>query len=238
MEQGNIAAMIPQNLLTIPATGGQWWGGAWTAANNKVKSFNCPADLPDTISSTTGCWAYLYESGYTLYGGYFGPTPSLGKTSYVANAGALGNVGSPAEGGDTFYGQWVGPYYNNSQTKIVTISDGTSNTLSFGETLGGTWAPSRDFLETWMGAGSLPTAWGVPNNCQGGTNGPQWYTYGSMHDAVVNFAMCDGSVKGIRKGVGNSCASGTTWFTSDWYVFMYASGMRDGATYDPSVIGQ
>ena len=236
IEQGNIANFIPTNLLMIPGTGGGWWGPGWVAANNWIKSFLCPADNLQGITPISGVFAYLYEQGTSLNGGYFsGSYPTLGLTNYASSAGALGNVSSATEGGDTFYGQWVGPFYSASKTKITTISDGTSTTIGFGETLGGTQTTTRDFVNTWMGGCNLPTAFGIAPNCTGG-NPPDWNMYSSMHDAVVNFAMCDGSVHGILKGTGASC-SGTQWFTPSWYVFMYASGMQDGMPYDPSILG-
>ena len=50
------------------------------------------------------------------------------------------------------------PYYRNSKTTLQSISDGTSNTIAFGETLAGN-AVTRDFRLSWMGAGMLPAAW-------------------------------------------------------------------------------
>ena len=231
LEQGNIAQQIPTNiLLPLPATGGVWWGNAWGAANNFVKTFNCPADNPDTITPSSGIWAYLYEQGYSLDAASFGPTyNTLGRTNYASNAGALGNVSPAAEGGDTFYGQWVGPYYSNSKTTIVGITDGTSNTFGFGEAIGGNSPGVRDFVLSWMGGCNLPTAFGFQQPTS-------WATYGSKHDAIINFAMCDGSVRGIRKGIGAN-GSSTNWFSSDWYVLQQAAGMQDGAVYDPSVLG-
>lgn len=226
VEQGNIAQLIPMSMLTVPATGGVWWGGGWTAANNSVKTFLCPADNAQSITPTSGIWAYMYDQGYSLDAGYFGPTyPNLGRTNYASNAGALGNVSAASEGGDTFYGQYVGPYYSASKTTIVSITDGTSLTIGFGETLGGTATGSRDFVSTWMGGCNLPMAWGLPT-------APDWNDYASMHDGVVNFAYCDGSVHSLRKGVG------TTFFSSDWYALMAAAGTKDGNVYDLTLIGQ
>jgi prepilin-type N-terminal cleavage/methylation domain-containing protein/prepilin-type processing-associated H-X9-DG protein len=236
VEQANVANLMPTNLLIIPGTGGAWWGNGWVAANNWIKSFLCPADNLQSITPTTGVFAYLYEQGYSLNSGYFGGSyPSLGRTNYAASAGALGNVSSSSEGSDSFYGQWVGPYYSASRTKITSITDGTSTTIGFGETLGGTATTNRDFVTTWMGGCNLPTAFGIAPSCPGG-NPPDWNMYSSLHDSVVNFAMCDGSVHSILKGTGATCA-GTQWFSASWYVFMYASGIQDGATYDPSVLG-
>jgi len=218
IEAGNIYNQIPMNFWTNPSPAGPWWGGAWGPAQNHIKSFICPADNPYT--ETQGAFAYLTESGYTLTGGYFGGTGwQIGATNYLSNAGALGNVSTS---GDTFYGQWVGPFYQDSAVAISQISDGTSQTLAFGETLGGSGPPGpRDFYVTWMGGGSLPTAWDLIQPCQ-------WYSFGSKHDAgTVLFSMCDGSVRGFHT-IGNS----TPWFSGQWYQFMAASGYEDGNVVD------
>jgi prepilin-type N-terminal cleavage/methylation domain-containing protein/prepilin-type processing-associated H-X9-DG protein len=219
MEQNNIFNQIPQGLFASPSTAGVWWGGGWTAAQNRVKSFECPAD-DLTVQATNGEWAYFFTSGYTLYGGYFGVNQGLGCTNYVASAGALGDV---TASGDSFYGQWVGPYGSSKPIKIVNITDGTSNTIAFGETLGGTY-PTRDFKLTWMGASSLPTAWDL-------LDPPQWYSFGSRHDLIVNFAFCDGSVHSFTK------TSSTNWFSTRWYNLQYAAGYKDGSNVDFSQLG-
>jgi len=229
IEQGNSAVGILTTQLTLPTTGGVWWGGSsWTASQTSIKSFLCPADNAQGTSVTQGMWAFYYCYSYTLTGDYFGggnSYPTVGKTNYSANAGALGNVGAANEGGDTYYGQWVGPYYCNSKTTIVSIADGTSNTIGFGESLFGAGPPTaRDFVVPWMAGAPIPTYWGLQAQ-------PQWYTYGSMHTGVVNFAFQDGGVRPIRQGVAASAGS------SDWLAFMAVSGYKDGNVYTPSLLG-
>jgi prepilin-type N-terminal cleavage/methylation domain-containing protein len=219
-------------------TNGNTYG--WTAANNFIKTFACPADNVNNLLPNDGMMIYFFTYSYTFFAEVIGPVATLGRTNYCPSAGSLGNTSTGAEGGDSFYGKWVGPFYENSKTPINQISDGTSQTIMFIETLGGVPAP-RDWEITWLGAGSMPLAWGVPPNCtQSQENyggGAQWYTVSSMHDAVVNMAFCDGSVHGVRKGLGANC-SGTTWFTSDWYNFMYATGMHDGSVLNESALFQ
>jgi prepilin-type N-terminal cleavage/methylation domain-containing protein len=223
MEQQNIYNLIPQNMFNLSVTNsGTWWGnsGSYAASQQRVKTFECPAD-PSPYQEKTGTFVYLSENGYTLTGGYYPASynKNFGQTNYVASAGALGNVGSS---GDAYYGQWVGPFFSGSKVSISYIVDGTSLTLMFGETLGGTAKGGRDFNLAWMGAGALPTAWDL-------IDPSQWYSYGSGHTAVVQFAYCDGSVRMLRK-IGNS----TPWFTTQWFAFMAASGISDKNVYDPS----
>ncbi len=233
MEQNNLFDLIPQYLFRnvagaetffmlgpntpFPEPTNPWWGdgNAVAASFNRVKSFQCPADNPYTEQD--GMWAFLTEDGNTLYGLYFpGSGLPFGATNYTACAGSLGNVRQASQNGvfpaDPFWGQFCGPYYQGSSTKITLIQDGTANTLAFGETLGGTNQGPRDFASTWMGSGALPTAWGL-------SDPSQWYMFGSNHTAVVQFALCDGSVHGFQK-------------TCDYWNFQYASGMQDGYTVD------
>jgi prepilin-type N-terminal cleavage/methylation domain-containing protein len=226
IEQNNIYNQIPQSYFTFTNPNGVWWGNAWGAGNNNVKTFICPADNAQNAPLTYGVFCYLYENGYTLYGGYFGgQNPTLGRTNYAANAGALGNVGAANMGGDTFYGQWCGPYYQDSTTKIVQITDGTSYTFGMLEILGGVETGPRDWVNSWMGGGTMVTAWDTMSPAQ-------WYSVGSKHTGIVQFGYVDGSVR-----VATKIGASPDWFTNRWYAFMAASGMQDGNVYDASLFG-
>jgi len=223
MEQGNIYNMINPAILNPNKPYTNLWfndPGTFNASLATVKPFLCPADpSPNPNGAKNGTFVFLTENSYTLYGYYISASYGIqwGLSNYIASAGALGNVSSS---GDGFYGQWVGPYYDGSATKITSVTDGTSNTLAFGETLGGTNQGPRDFNLAWMGAGALPTAWDLIDPCG-------WYSFGSGHTAVTQFAFCDGSVHALRK-IGPS----TPWFSSQWYAFMGASGMQDNNVVD------
>ena len=81
-----------------------------------------------------------------------------------------------------------------------------------------------------MGAGSFATAWGTQTAT--GPTAASWYQGSSFHTAVNNFAFGDGSVRPIKQGIG------TSFFTADWYQYMYASGMQDGFVLTLSALGQ
>jgi prepilin-type N-terminal cleavage/methylation domain-containing protein len=203
IEQDNVYNMIPLAILQLGnTTGGVWWGGGWTAANTNIKTFICPSDGADTITPTSGIFAYLYTGGYTVYGATFGPDyPTLGRTDYAPSAGYIG------KGGD-----YCGPYYPDSKTKLTGITDGTSNTLGFGEWLGGADTGARSYVGAWMGIGAVPTAWGV--NSDG-----YWHQFAGKHSGIILFGYCDGSIRSVRKG-------------ADSATFIYVSGATDGVVAD------
>jgi len=215
VEQDNIYRQIPTTMWTTPATGGVWWGGAWTAGNNQVKTYLCPSVNSANDTPSTGEWAYIFTQGFTIYGGYWGgnPYPGIGKTDYASNAGYIGSG----------YDPYCGPYFSDSKTKITTISDGTSNTIGFGEWLGGWDTGPRDFLGSWMGTGGVATAWGLgpTTTDKNGKAATGWYQFSGRHTAGVQFGFCDGSVRLIKRGANTT-------------NFIYVSGMKDGAVVDPS----
>lgn len=221
IEQDAIANLIPQTMLSPNNTAGVWWGGAWTAANNRIKTFMCPSDAT-YASVTLGVFAYFTTSGTTLTGGYFGgDLPTLGRTNYVAVAGALGDTTA------TPWNTWRGAFFVNSQTTIAGIADGSSNTLFFGDYLCTQTSPTttRQFAASWMGAGAMATAWDV-------LSPGQWYAFSSRHPGRTQFAFGDGSVRAIT-----NAGSSTPWYTARWYAFQQAAGTSDGAVANFSLLG-
>jgi prepilin-type N-terminal cleavage/methylation domain-containing protein len=217
--QGMTSGLVYFDNDPQPWTTTGWWTNTvnFNQARNKIKTFLCPSDNPD--NPTIGVFITTYTSGLTYTGGYYGnPTGNLfGKTNYVGMGGCFGDTTN------AFYGQWEGPFTNRSKNKLANLKDGTSNTLLFGEHLGGLSQGTRNFSNAWFGVGMGVTAWGLPQNSD-------WYQFGSQHTLVVNFSLADGAVRTIRKGVG------TTFFSNDWYVLSRISGYRDAQVFDPSII--
>jgi prepilin-type N-terminal cleavage/methylation domain-containing protein len=199
IEQDAVYRTFNAGTWTFPATAGYYNGSASTAT---IKNLLCPSDNASQVTSGNGSWAFFvyYPGGMTGY--YFGGYWGYGKTNYASNAGYLGNVpGYP----------YPGPFGSNTKTKITDISDGTSSTFAFGESLAGVRTGNRDFVANWYSF-NLPTAWGLSAS-------PQWYQYSSKHSGdTVLFSMCDGSVRGVKASVSNT-------------IYQYAAGMNDGGVY-------
>jgi prepilin-type N-terminal cleavage/methylation domain-containing protein/prepilin-type processing-associated H-X9-DG protein len=192
-----------------------------------VPIYECPSDNPYDAAPSGVIDAYfIFNSSY--YIDFVWDQPGfgheIGASNYAANSGYLGNGLGSTGCTSTRATQFQGPYYANSKTTLQSISDGTSNTIAFGETLGGN-ATARDFRLTWMGSGNMATYVGLPTTATG-----PWY-YSSRHaGGVINFGYCDGSVRNIRSGITQQFATATPCNlpTGQYLTWLSAAGMRDG----------
>jgi prepilin-type N-terminal cleavage/methylation domain-containing protein len=177
--------------------------GAWTMGQARIGTFICPSDLPYTkpnpiafidFYELSGIWqvcqyAFLNNAG-----------EPLARTNYLGVAGWAGHVN------DRFYDFWQGVFWNRSKIAIRDITDGTSHTLLFGETMGGTYpTATRGIVSTsysWIGAGCL----GVMGQLRGNGDLNDWISlsdqptqtmFSSYHPGIVQFCMADGSVQPI-----------------------------------------
>jgi len=213
VEQTPARELITRNLLA-EVNEPRWYADASTisAARMKTKVFVCPSTDPyqHKIDSTLLVF-YPYELTSAGVVNYTGITTSdaggltLGRTTYVGVGGYLGSIPAGSN--------WIGMFYVRSTTKMADVTDGTSNVLMFGETVGGRVGPIKEFGFTWMGAGFQISAFGLDDK--------DWSRFSSEHPGIVQFAIGDGSVRGL---------STTINFTN--YVSL--SAMRDGraVTFD------
>ncbi len=199
----------------VDAVKSAWWTDpeTWAVSQTKLGRFLCPSDDPyeNTVGTFVGLHTWWDSAGSksppnsvwltAMYLPLDGGGRNIGRTNYLASAGGMGLTENPYW--DFFYG----PMYNRSKKGLGDVVDGTSQTLMFGESLGGVTDNRREFAHTWMGSGALPTAWGLRD--------ADYHRFSSRHPGVVQFAFCDGSVQAM-----------TT--TTDDELMKYLGGIADG----------
>jgi len=195
MEQTALYNSMTINLNPL-ATGPNWWGIAanWNASFTRVKIFECPSDNAFTRNGTQPVFMLSVPVGQGTGGGNcflysFGPasTYPFGRTNYVGISGGIGRVGNG-------WDPWAGAMLSQSTMTVETITDGSSNTLLFGESIGGASNDTTNGTSfAWIGVGFMPTAWGLA------PDPTHAWQFSSRHDNIVNFCMGDGAVRAIRK---------------------------------------
>lgn len=181
----------PTNVVGFWAT-----GSSWNAAQTRIAQFVCPSSDPYGNSAGTGLAHITYSCGpgcgtmtmwyYSIGAG----GDNLGRTNYMPVAGGMGKIG------ESGWDVWTGIFYNRSKERMSSVRDGTSNTFMFGEYAGGYNSNDRlEYSACWIGAGALPTAWGLKP--PGSQKRPAWYQFGSLHPGIVQFGMADGAVRNV-----------------------------------------
>jgi prepilin-type N-terminal cleavage/methylation domain-containing protein/prepilin-type processing-associated H-X9-DG protein len=166
----------------------------------------------------------LYSYLKDVTNNFTDPAPGPGQI-YSNTDNIPGAPGGP--NGMPLLVQYNGPFNVNSQTRFNDIQDGTSNTIAFGETLGG-----QEFTD---GSVDYKIAWagGMAQGSFGGNRvRAAAFRYGSNHPGVSNFVFCDGSVRPIHK------FSTVTYDPPPmpWLVFQNLCGMSEGIVPDFSPI--
>jgi prepilin-type N-terminal cleavage/methylation domain-containing protein/prepilin-type processing-associated H-X9-DG protein len=241
--------------LTIPATPvanrRAWWydGGSATPAfpgiiavsSSKIASFLCPSDnaeivhVPGTATFNTIFGQMEWPAGlYRLSMNDQYPrcvTRETHFTNYLGCAGRFNNTAanaSIAAASVASIDNYRGVFRTNEASKIADITDGTSNTIAFGEVTGG-WTDGfkptgRLYSFSWsanamqMHRMTFSLA-GVPyNNAE-----KNWLRYSSMHTGLANYALADGSVKTFSTSTDNN-------------VFLSLGGKADGTVLSGDVL--
>jgi len=197
--------------------------GAFRVSQFEIGFLSCPS-APTGFPSANTYVALIPDSvvaGTVVLNAFFlnvGPEV-FGRTNYLACSGVAGEllfVGQGVIGRYPYIDQHVGVFSVRSQTRIAHITDGTSNTLLFGEAVGtvgnnvmhdGQMHSGFVHSYAWMGAVAMPVIFGLNSKSENGTPNPEanydahWSYYSSMHSGVVQFCMADGSVQGLKQDI-------------------------------------
>jgi len=252
------------NYFSISQYNPYWWqwGAFDTLAQAQIPTFTCPSDTP---YFRTGIIFFMLategttNAGYNSFGIYFGGSPyPYGRTNYVGCAGMMSNVCQwqigpaqpPAYPQPMMTQMFSGVMGNRTKISLeqVTSADGTANTFMFGETCGDSDYNALNqggYSLAWMGCGYLPTAWGLPT---GANSVNTWYTFSSRHSSVVQFCMCDGAVRQVKKPYtdiilpNQNLPSGVSWSAANTppasqYQMTAYGGWQEGWYLDPAFIG-
>jgi prepilin-type N-terminal cleavage/methylation domain-containing protein/prepilin-type processing-associated H-X9-DG protein len=216
----------------------------WQMAQVQIKILECPSDTVSDSLTNPGNGQYgvcilmhqydKFAQTYTFAMPAQRQLPA-GRTNYTGCAGANGKDASPMDdaSGNVDLRPYEGIFTNRSQNSLSKIPDGTSNTLLFGEGVGGNLENGRDYAWSWMGVGCISTKFGLgqPRLPYGNSMpGSSWSNFSSNHPSGVNFCFADGSVRMLRFGgtvIRNPVPS------HDWFVLQQLGGMGDGTPVNP-----
>jgi prepilin-type N-terminal cleavage/methylation domain-containing protein len=251
LEADNIYKLIsPRVNLDVRTAEAAWWlptasdpkrgDDMFTYAHSKIKTLVCPSD--DPYSNTKGVYyaEHFYNTSSTFIPiAYYARTwteeqhpgsSTLGRTSYLGVGGSFGRGTHtspfPLHDGTMWGGfnKYEGLFSNRSQNSIDRVPDGTSNTLMFGEVLGGFFEGSKEYSACWMSIGALPAFAGMLSN------EPHWYQFSSNHPGVVQYCYADGAVRTVK--IGSTNWEGPIFFNMtpgpNWRAFQQLAGFHDG----------
>ncbi len=161
-----------------------WYNNNLQAAKIDIPSFQCPsASLPTNRPQ---------GFGFTTYKGNSGRNWAPGSTQATS--------GTPVNNG---------VLYRNSSVSDRDIPDGMTTTLMVGDSLFGFWADGRSSCCAVIPGSGDGSTHQFDDVFGGGGGGPPAgsnpaFTFGSWHDGLVIFSMCDGSTRDISKSIDRS----------------------------------
>jgi prepilin-type N-terminal cleavage/methylation domain-containing protein len=238
VEQTSVRNMIDTNPNVEDVR--PYWGNSASSragAQTRIKTFACPStQLYAPSAGFVVATVNIYLNGVQISGWNnstnaeilgFGRTNYLGVAGYGGNAVAWGisatnadRIGVPSGTPVTYF---QGIFATRSKTRFSEISDGSSNTLMYGETMGGkatTADPHASF--TWIGSGLMVAFPGLTET--DGTPRRHWSSFSSDHvSGIVNFVLADGSVRKVSPNI-------------DYGAYIALSGMADGKQVSADVL--
>jgi hypothetical protein len=183
LEQANVQNLIPTDHLRVDQLGNQRWfrnPELYALAQARLSAFICPSDAEAEGTARVYSRSHMYRNSNNgmTHQAFSLTNVGFGTTSYVASAGRRGAV----------IPRLRGAFTNRSKTKFGEITDGTSNTMLFGETQAG-----QDRVYIWMSAGPISSAFGF---------GDRFSRWGSYHAGnIINIGLADGSVRTITPNI-------------------------------------
>jgi prepilin-type N-terminal cleavage/methylation domain-containing protein len=241
IEQGNVYNQMQIDWSPY-GTGPDWTSapGIITPARAVIKTFLCPSAPPNAPTGYIGEQFHGTNAAGTSYVNnwlVYGASNNLGITNYIGVAGTFGPIAETSKGVflPTRVQDAAGVVTKVAPVTIISIADGASNTLMFGEVTGRGFAGSTNTTQNrqsswaWITAGSLATLYGVP------ALEDRWpVDFASEHTGVNHFAYGDGSVRAVRTP--NEFGTGST-ASAPHAAFRAASTARRGETFDPAQFG-
>ena len=212
-----------------------------TIGGVQVSSLVCPSDpqnnaisLPTTRTSPAGTLpGWSFNTIYPLPAGNW----KQAFTSYAGNAGTF-TFGYTKLMNTSILSQYNGVIFNDSAVPIAGVTDGTSNTIAFGEhsrgilfkvdpgyaVSDGSWHSGR-WYDT-LFASMYPINLGF-GNYQNIANSAYYdpTAAGSFHPGGANFALCDGSVKFLKNTI-------NSWTYNTGNATSYGDSLPDGTVYN------
>jgi prepilin-type N-terminal cleavage/methylation domain-containing protein len=212
----------PNWVVGVRNAGSNWFNAAnpnaVIASQAKIGHFICPSDR--AVERDVFFGLRSWPTGTNIATNPIGlatgtaTAAQVGRTNYAGSAGFGGFLNNATtqnvNGGPVLRDALAGPFFHRSVTGLRNLQDGMSNTLLFGEGLFMTNVPTSTVPRAaiWMGMGPVFTGFNLDHT-------GDYRGFASRHSQVVQFALCDGSVRQFRRSISKD-------------IFYAVGGLRDG----------